>query len=114
MEWCRAYKDAAVQQWYDVSYSSRSSYLRLLGLCGFSYQRPGKVFKSRSKVKVAAPDLNPQERVWKDTRGAVSHNHVVTHLSELAPRFEHHLKSTTLDSSFLDDYGFNAICPMVK
>jgi len=43
----------AVEQWYGVSYGSRSSILRLLGLCGFSYQRPAKVFKSRSQAKVA-------------------------------------------------------------
>lgn len=43
----------AIAQWYGVSYKSRSSYLRLLGLCGFSYQRPAKVYKSRSEAKVA-------------------------------------------------------------
>ena len=43
----------AVMQWYGVSYKSRSSYLRLFGLCGFSYQRPAKVYKSRSEAKVA-------------------------------------------------------------
>ena len=61
---------------------------------------------------VAAPDLNPQEQVWKDTRGAVSHNHSKTRLSDLAHRFEQHLKSNVFVSSFLDDYGFNDICPM--
>lgn len=61
---------------------------------------------------VAAPDLNPQEQVWKATRHAVSHNHLGRRLPELADRFEDHLTSTTFHSSFLDRYGFNAICPM--
>ena len=43
----------AVAQWYGVIYGSRSPILRLLHLCGFSYQRPAKVFKSRSQAKVA-------------------------------------------------------------
>jgi transposase len=43
----------AVQQWYGVAYRSRASYHRLLDLCGFSYQRPAKVYKSRSEAKVA-------------------------------------------------------------
>jgi transposase len=29
------------------------------------------------KLPVAAPDLNPQEQVWKATRRAVSHNHQI-------------------------------------
>ena len=61
---------------------------------------------------VASPDLNPQEHVWKATRRAVSHNHVLPRLPELANRFEHHLKTHAFESSFLDRYGFNAICPM--
>jgi transposase len=59
----------------------------------------------------AAPDLNPQEHVWKATRRAVSHNHTVRHLPELAERFKAHLTSTTFRSSFLDQYGWNLICP---
>jgi transposase len=43
----------AVQQWYGVSYQSRGSYHRLFDLCDFSYQRPAKVYKSRSEAKVA-------------------------------------------------------------
>jgi transposase len=61
---------------------------------------------------VASPDFNPQEQVWKATRRAVSHNHTVPRLPELADRFEHHLTSTIFESSFLDHYGFNAISPM--
>jgi transposase len=43
----------AVEQWYGVSYQSNTSYYRLLDLCGFSYQRPAKAYKSRSAAKIA-------------------------------------------------------------
>jgi transposase len=43
----------ALEQWYGVHYQSRSSYHRYFDLCGFSYQRPAKVYKSRSAAKVA-------------------------------------------------------------
>ena len=43
----------AVERWYGVSYQSRTSYRRLLHLCGFSYQRSAKRYKSRSEAKVA-------------------------------------------------------------
>jgi hypothetical protein len=55
---------------------------------------------------VAAPDLNPQEHVWKATRRAISHNHTIPRLPELADRFENHLNSTLFESSFLGHYGF--------
>ena len=60
----------------------------------------------------ASPDLNPQEHVWKATRKAVSHNHIEPRFAELANRFEKYLVSTTFKSSFLDRYGYSAICPM--
>jgi transposase len=61
---------------------------------------------------VAAPELNPQEQVWKATRRAVSHNHLVAKLPELADRFEQHLVQSTFESSFLYRYGYDAIhCP---
>ena len=63
-------------------------------------------------LPVAAPDLNPQEQVWKATRRAVSHNHTHKRLSELADRFEEHLKSHTFESSFLDRYDYQRIRPM--
>jgi transposase len=43
----------AMEQWYGVSYQSPSSYLRYFDLCGFSYQRPAGVYKSRSETQVA-------------------------------------------------------------
>jgi transposase len=60
---------------------------------------------------VAAPELNPQEHVWKTTRRAISHNHTEPKLPGLAERFEHHLKTTQFESSFLDRYGYNAVRP---
>jgi transposase len=43
----------AIEQWYGVCYQSPSSYPRLFHLCGFSYQRPARVYKSRSESKIA-------------------------------------------------------------
>jgi len=62
----------------------------------------------------ATPDLNPQEHVWKATRQAVSHNHGLRQLPDLADRFKKHLVDHTFTSSFLDYYGYNAVCPMFK
>ena len=46
----------AVERWYGVRYSCRGSYIRLLKHCGFSYQCPEKVYKSRSEAKIRAFD----------------------------------------------------------
>ena len=43
----------AVREWYGVSYQSRTSYYTLFDTCGFSRQRPAKVYKSRSETKIA-------------------------------------------------------------
>lgn len=43
----------AVREWYGVSYQSRTSYYTLFDACGFSRQRPAKVYKSRSESKIA-------------------------------------------------------------
>ena len=59
----------------------------------------------------ASPELNPQEHVWKATRKAVSHNHTLSRLGDLADRFEQHLCSSAFKTSFLRKYGFdNSIC----
>ena len=42
-----------VREQYGVEYKSRTSYSQLLHVCGFSYQKTEKVFKSRSETKVA-------------------------------------------------------------
>lgn len=59
-----------------------------------------------------APDLNPQEHVWKATRAAISHNHRIPRLQPLADLFLRHLTHTTFHSSLLELHGFHIICPM--
>ena len=63
------------------------------------------------RFPTAAPDLNPQEHVWKSTRRAVRHNHTPRQLPDLAQRFEQHLTATTFTSTFLDRYGWHCVCP---
>jgi transposase len=63
---------------------------------------------------VAAPDLNPQENVWKQTRQVISHNHLTAKLPDLADDFEDHLLSHTFESSFLDRYGYRLVCPFLN
>lgn len=58
---------------------------------------------------VASPELNPQEHVWKATRQAVSHNHLVAKLPQLAHQFQDHLAQSTFESSFLYRYGYGTI-----
>ncbi len=60
---------------------------------------------------VAAPELNPQEHVWKATREAVSHNHTHAQLATLAGRFKAHLTDTTFPTSFLEHRGFYTVHP---
>lgn len=64
------------------------------------------------RFPVAAPELNPQEHVWKATRRAISHNHILPRLPDLADRFEEHLMSNSFTTSFLQRYGFDTIYPM--
>jgi transposase len=65
-------------------------------------------------LPVAAPDLNPQEHVWKATRRAISHNHVQRDLATLADRFEQHLKEHTFVSTLLDTFDYPRICARFK
>jgi len=76
-----------------------------------------KVLEENPRLKIISfptdsPDLNPQEHVWKAVRKEVSHNHLEVRLPELAGRFLDKLSSSTFKSSFLDKYGYTAICPM--
>jgi transposase len=76
-----------------------------------------KVLKENPRLEIiffptASPDLNPQEHVWKAVRKQVSHNHLDVRLPELADRFLNKLNSSSFVSSFLDKYGFTAVCPM--
>jgi transposase len=66
------------------------------------------------RLPVAAPELNPQEHVWKATRRAVSHNHQFQRLPELADRFEQHLTSNLFACSLLDPHAFETMCLMFK
>lgn len=65
-------------------------------------------------LPTAAPDLNPQEQVWKATRTAVSHNHAQHDLSVLASRFECHLLENTFHSSLLDLHCFNSVSAILN
>jgi transposase len=60
-------------------------------------------------LPTAAPDLNPQEQVWKATRTAISHNHAQRNLSALASRFESYLLGNTFQSSLLNLHCFNSV-----
>jgi transposase len=51
--WSVADLALVVPERYGVEYQSRTSYVRLLQVCGFSSQKTEKVFKSRSQTKVA-------------------------------------------------------------
>jgi hypothetical protein len=63
-------------------------------------------------LPVAAPDLNPQEHVWKATRPAISHNHAVPTLPALADHFAAYLTSTTFSTTFLEHRGFDRVYAM--
>jgi transposase len=65
-------------------------------------------------LPTAAPDLNPQEHVWKATRKAVSHNHSCKKLKQLADDFETHLTSSSFSCSFLHKYDYPCLCMMFK
>ena len=66
------------------------------------------------KLPVAAPDLNPQEQVWKATRCAVSHNHQIVKLPTLADDFENYLQKTTFPTSTLKHHAYNELRPMFE
>ena len=44
----------AIARWYGVRYARHGSYVALLKRSGYSYQRPTKVYKSRSEAQVRA------------------------------------------------------------
>lgn len=62
----------------------------------------------------AAPELNPQEHVWKAVRTAISHNHGETKLQSLVDRFQQYLDDTTFDYSFVEKYDFESLCARFK
>ena len=60
--WTPTELSRGIKKWYGVEYRSQSSYLRILGVCDFSYQKVEKVFKPRSELKV----LDFEEQVEKN------------------------------------------------
>ncbi len=60
------------------------------------------------------PELNPQEKVWKAAREAVSHNHRCAKLAQLAQGFEAHLETTHFACSLLEKHGYRNLCAMFK
>jgi len=65
-------------------------------------------------LPAAAPDLNPQEHVWKATREAVSHNHAIPKLDQLADSFEAHLNNASFPCSLLDLHNYSYLCMLFK
>ena len=65
-------------------------------------------------LPTAAPDLNPQEHVWKATRQAISHNHTYQKLATLADDFETHLSSTSFPCSLLHHHDYPSLCMLFK
>jgi transposase len=63
-------------------------------------------------LPAGAPDINPQEHVWKATREAVSHNHFCKQLDLLANEFEIHLTTHTFACSLLEKHGYTQLCMM--
>ncbi|MDX1664054.1 MAG: transposase [Candidatus Promineifilaceae bacterium] len=62
------------------------------------------------RFPTAAPDLNPQEMVWKATRAAVRHSHDQRQLPSLADRFEQHFATTTFCYSMLEKCDHDRLC----
>lgn len=48
-----------------------------------------------------APELNPQEHVWKDGRSNISHNTFIEDIDKATDKFVHHLNNKTFDYKFL-------------
>lgn len=77
------------------------------------------ILEANSRLEIiyfppGAPDLNPQEHVWKATRRAVSHNHSCKKLDKLANDFEDHLSTTLFPCSLLAQYAYSHLCMMSK
>jgi transposase len=51
----------AIAHWWQVTYASRSSYYNLFHACGFSYQRPAKVFKSQRPLQMMEFEENTEK-----------------------------------------------------
>lgn len=51
-----------------------------------------------------SPELNPEERVWKQTRKQVSHNHTDYNFERLARKFRGYLQRTHFRTNFWELY----------
>lgn len=51
------------------------------------------------------PEFNPQEKVWRQARRNVSHNHGFRTFPKLQKAFQSYLKKNRFKSNFLKDYG---------
>jgi len=49
-----------------------------------------------------APELNPQEHVWKEGRAKISHNKFIEHIDKIATKFIDYLNNTLFRYSLLD------------
>ena len=49
----------------------------------------------------AAPEENPQEHVWKNSRSAISHNKYIVDIDETTDKFVDYLNNTKFKYSFL-------------
>lgn len=56
-----------------------------------------------------APDTNPQEHVWKDTRQHVCHAHSFDTLPQVMSAVEGHLTSRSFPSTLLRDHAYSGI-----
>ncbi len=50
----------------------------------------------------AAPELNPQEHIWKNGRSKITHNKFIENIGQAAGEFVKHLNETKFNYSFLD------------
>lgn len=101
-----AYPDEPVLLWWDRAPWHRGPKIKA-------------ILEANSRLEIiyfppGAPDLNPQEHVWKATRRAISHNHSRKKLDTLADDFEDHLSTTTFPCSLLDQYAYSHLCMMSK
>lgn len=62
---------------------------------------------------LGAPDLDPQEHVWKLVRRAREHNHTYNHIDALADAFEVEFRAHPFASSFFVKYGGDVVCPFL-
>ncbi len=73
--WSVADVACLLQRDYGVSYQSLTSYRSLLKKCELSYQRPAKVYKSRSEAKVMAFEESLEKKAGGHGTECARHRH---------------------------------------